>query len=170
MGGRETKNKGGGRFVRIAEISSGVSHVERHHLTDTTHDDLPGITPTPRGNRREQCERQSNAASDLLEEESLISQQLDILNQKQIHAAAAQAEAKAVAAEEADRARAAADRAVAEADREVARERLLLQHRHEALKRQRYLAGNITERSNIPGHGVDDQQMPNDRHDHVATR
>ena len=97
---------------------------------------------------------------------------MEILNQKQLHAEADQAAAKAAAAEEADRqltaARAAADRARAASERKVARERLLLQHRQEWLKRQRYLAGNITERSNIPGHGGDDQPMPNYRHDHVA--
>ena len=170
---------GRGDLSEDAEISAGVSHAEgqlqRRHLTDTKNDDLTGVTTTPRGKRRDKCEVQGMAESDLPEEEHIIRQQLEILNQKQLHAAAAQAEAKAVAAAEADRARAAADRARAEADRaraasdrEVARERLLLQHRQEGLKRQRYLAGNITERSNIPGHGGDDQPMPNDRHEHAA--
>ncbi len=53
-------------------------------------------------------------------------------------------------------------------DREVARQ--IVRHRLERLKiKQQSLAGNITERSNIPGHGGDAQPMPNDRHDHVAT-
>ena len=69
---------------------------------------------------------------------------MEILNQRDLHAEAEKAAARAAAA-------AAADRAVlarAASDREVARERLLLLHRQEWLKRQRYLAGNITERSN----------------------
>ncbi len=101
---------------------------------------------------------------------------MELLNQRELHAAAEEAAArvaatlaKAAAAAEADRATLAATLAKEASDRAVARERLLLRHQQERLKRQQYLAGNITERSNIPGHGGDDQPMPNDRHDHVAT-
>ena len=158
---------------------------------------MTGVTTTPRGKQRDECEDKS----DLFEAERIICQPLELLNQRDLHAAAAHAEAKAAAAEqehtlrqrmeiliqkylhaEADRASAAAiraaleavravadavralaeaDRARAESDREVARERLLLLHRHEALNSQRYLAGNIAERSNIPGHGGDAPPMQN---------
>ena len=84
---------------------------------------------------------------------------MELLNQSELHAEAEEAVARVAAT----LAREASDQA-------VARERLLLRHQQERLKRQQYLAGNITERSNIPGHGGDDQPMPNDRHDHVATR
>ena len=102
---------------------------------------------------------------------------MEIFNQKELHAEADEAAARAAAAAEADRAAAEADRATLAAtlakeasDREVARERLLLRHRQESVQiRRQSLAGNITERSNIPGHCGDDQPMPNDRHDHVAT-
>ena len=146
---------GRGNLSQGNKISAGVSQAEGQfqgrHLTDTNKDDLTWVTTTPRGKRREQCERQGKAESDLLEEEHIIRQQMEILNQKQLHAEAEQAAARAAS------------------DREVARERLLLQHRQETLKRQRYREGNITKRSNIPGHGGDAQSMPNDRHDHVAT-
>ena len=48
------------------EISAGVSHAEEHfrgrHLTDTSKDDLTGVTTPPRGKRSEQCEVQNKAA------------------------------------------------------------------------------------------------------------
>ena len=85
---------------------------------------------------------------------------MEIINQKELHAEAEEAAA-----------RVAANLAKEASDRAVARERLLLHHRQESVRiRRQSLAGNITERSNIPGHGADDQPMPNDRHDHVATK
>ena len=249
-GGAKQKARSGGDLSEDAELSAGVSHVERHNLSDTNEDDLTGVTTTPCGKRREQCERQSKDELTLFDEEHIIHQQMEVLTlrylraaaaqagaraeaaekehtlrqrmeiliQRYLHAAAGPAEARAAAEESADRARAAvararaesdeevarerllhqhwqkvllqrwqetletlkadrqltaaraaADRAREESDLEVARERLLLQHRQEALNSQRYLAGNITERSHIPGHGGDAQPMPNDRHDHVAT-
>ena len=71
-GGMKKRIGGRGDLSEDAEISAGVLHAEehfqRHHLTDTNHDDLTGVTTTPRGKKREQCERQSKAESDLLKE------------------------------------------------------------------------------------------------------
>ncbi len=152
---------------------------------------MKGVTTTPRGKQRDEYEGQSKDKYDLFEAERIIRQQLELLDQMDLHAAAAHAEAKAVAAEEADRAKAAADRARAEADRAraqadrviaaadraraesdraVARERLLLQHRQEALNSQRYLAGTPTKKSNLSGHGEDAPPWRNGRHDRVATK
>ena len=84
---------------------------------------------------------------------------MEILNQKELQAEAEEAAARAAAT---------LDKAAS--DREVARQRLLLRHRRERLQlKQQYLAGTITDRSNLPEHGGDDQPMPNDRHDHVAS-
>ena len=86
---------------------------------------------------------------------------MELLKQRELHAAAEEAAArvaatlaKAAAAAEADRATLAATLARAASDREVARERSLLRHQQERLKRQQYLAGTITDRSNIPEHAV----------------
>ena len=98
-----------------AKISAGVSHDEGQfqgrHLTDTNNDDLTGVTTTPRGKRRDKCEVQNKAESDLLEAERIIFQQMELLKQREIHAAAEEAAAsvaatlaKAAAAAEADRA------------------------------------------------------------------
>ena len=110
----------------------------------------------------------NKAESDLLEEARIICQQTEILSQKEFQAEAEEAAAAAEADRQLTAARAEATLAKEASDREVARQ--IVRHRLERLKlKQQYLAGNITERSNIPGHGGDDQPMPNDRHDHVAT-
>ncbi len=153
---------------------------------------MTGVTTTPRGKRREKGEVQHKAESDFnleeyqlkqlrpaeqwtsayevyrqLEEKLIICQQTAILNQKELQAEAEEAAAEAEADRQLTAARAAATLAKAASDREVARQ--IVRHRLERLKlKQQSLAGNITERSNIPGHGGDDQPMPNDRHDHVA--
>ena len=61
-----------------AEISAGVSHAEGQfrgrHLTDTSKDDLTGVTTTQRGKRREQCEVPNKAASDFNLEDSQLQQ------------------------------------------------------------------------------------------------
>ncbi len=84
----------------------------------------------------------------------------------ELHAAAEEAAAWAAATLAKAAAAAAADRAAlarAASDRELARETLLLRHRQESVQIKRQsLAGNISERSNIPGHGGDAQPMPND--------
>ncbi len=115
--------RGGG-----GKLSAGVSHAAAQLLTHTHYDDLTGVTTTPRGKQRDECGVQSKDKSDLLEAERIIRQQRELLNQRDLYAAAAHAEAKAVAAEEADRAR-------AESDRGVDRERLLLQHRQDRASR-----------------------------------
>ena len=62
-----------------AELSAGVSHVERHNLSDTNDDDLTGVTTTPCGKRRDQCERQSKDELTLFDEEHIIHQQMEVL-------------------------------------------------------------------------------------------
>ena len=58
--------------------------------------------------------------------------------------------------------------AMEDADRHLARRKRQLRQQLERLKLQhQYLGGTITDRSNIPGHGGDDQSLKNDRHDYV---
>ena len=79
-GGIKGRIAGRGDLSEDAEISAAVSHavgqLQRRHLTDTNNEDLTGVTTTPRGKRRDKCEVQNKAESDLLEEERIICQQL----------------------------------------------------------------------------------------------
>ena len=130
---------------------------------------MKGVTTTPRGKQRDEYEGQSKDKYDLFEAKRIIRQQLELLDQRDLHAAAAHVEATAVARAEADRVIAAADRAKAESDRAVARERLLLQHRQEELNSQRYPVGTPTGKSNLSEHGGDAPPWQNGRPDRVAT-
>ena len=146
------EEEGGGGSHR----SSDVSHAAGPLRTRTAKEGLMGITTPTQGNQRDNNEgqREEKYAKDA--EERLIRQQLQILDQMDIHAAATHAEsiwkANAEARAEADRAhrvqmaanaqarraKAEADRARAESDTVVAEKRLLLQLQLAALTNQPY--------------------------------
>ena len=166
------------------DLSAGVSHAAEQLLTHTHYDGLMGVTTTPQGKQRDEYKGQSKDNYDLIEAKRIVRQQLELLDQRDLHAAAAHEEAKAVARaeaareadrvitetyREAERVIAAADRARAESDRAVARERLLLQHRQEELNSQRYPVGTPTGKSNLSEHSGDAPPWRNGRPDRVAT-
>ncbi len=63
LGGEIAGESKGGYLSHGLEIFAGVSHAEGQgggsHLTDTSKDDLRGVTTPPRGNGSEQCEVQN---------------------------------------------------------------------------------------------------------------
>ena len=100
--------------------SAGVSHAAGPLLTHNAHSKgLMGVTTPQRGKQRDDYEGQSKDKYALFEAERAIRQQLELLDQKDLHTAAAHAEAigeaNAEANAEAARARAEADRVIAEA-------------------------------------------------------
>ena len=127
--------------------------------------------------------------------ERAIRHQLELLDQDDLHTAAAHAEAIGGARAEADRAREEADRVIAgakaeaararaeaervivaaastraESDSEVARERLLLHHKLAELTNQPYPMGTPTGESNLYEHGeIDVPPCRKGRPDRVAT-
>ena len=149
-----------------------------------------GVRTPPRGKQRDDYEGQSKDKYALFGAERVLRQQLELLDQRDLHAAAAHAEAIGGAKAEADRVIAeanakagrvigAAARTRAESDRAVAKERLLLQHKLAELNDQPYPVGTPTAKSNLyehgendaplSGHGGDAQPWRNGRPDRVAT-
>ncbi len=141
FGGEIAGESTGGDLSQGIEISAGVSHAEGQfsgrHLTDTSKDELTGVTTPPHGKRREQCEVLNKAASDFnledsqlqqlrtdeqgtrehevfrqLAEKLLIGQKTELLNQKELQAEATRVEAEAEADRQVTAAKAEADRQV----------------------------------------------------------
>ncbi len=141
-----------------------------------------GVTTPPRGKQRDDYKGQSKDKYALFGAERVLRQQLELLDQRDLHAAAAHAEAIGEANAEAARARAEADRVIAEAsaeaerirvgaraeaervivaanraraesDRAVARERLLLRQQLVALNDQLYPVRTPKGESNLYEHG-----------------
>ncbi len=172
-----SKEGGGG-----GDRSADVSHAAGPLLTHNTHyEGLMGVTTPQRGKQRDDYEGQSKDKYALFGAERAIRQQLELLDQDDLHAAAAHAEAIGGARAEAERiivgARAEAERVIvaanrtrAESDRAVARERLRLQHKLAELNNQPYPVRTPTGESNLSKHGeIDVPPWRNGRPDRVAT-